>query len=233
MDIPNSNSYEMLIEGFAKGGFTFSGFAERDILASVFGGIAGKDREVFQLAENALACFGSVEGTLSASAKELRKAGLTELEAENVIFISRMIKRAALERYPMPFSADDQPLMESYLKTLFACENKELMYMFPAKGRMICACIRLAEGDEKMVQFDQDRLLAHLVGYDGYVLAHNHPNASCQPSRADVVAGKYLAGKLKKAGFDHICHYTVGKDGVGIVLGEPNYIEIFLRGADY
>lgn len=229
MDKPDNGIIKALGERFAENGSVFDGFDEQDILAVLFGSIIGGERAA-ELARSCTALFGSVEGTLGALPEELLRAGFTELEAENLIFLSRTLKRAALERYPLPINISDGKKVEGLLRALFTCERREVLYLFPVKGKLLTACHRMAEGSEIMVQFNYERAVSLLEGSTGYILAHNHPNSSCQPSRADVSAAKYTAGKLKLLGFEHICHYTVGKDGVGIVLDKPNYIEILMDG---
>ncbi len=220
-----------LFDRFTENGSSFEGMSERDILRTLFGSILGSRRDVDSIAENVLFRFGSIRAFLGADADELLSSGFTALETENLILLSRLLRRSALERYPLPVPVYDEKAVKGLLTTLFVCEMREVTYLFPVKGNMIVGCCRLAAGSNSSVQFDYGRMVDLLGSATGYILAHNHPGSSCKPSAMDVSSARFIAGKLKMLGYDHICHYTLGDDGIGIVLGRPNYLQLMMDGS--
>ncbi len=209
---------------------SLDGFTEQEVLCALLSYVKGCKQNSLELAGKVLEKFGSLERFFAADYKQLVDFGFSEDAADELLFSAAFIKKAALEKFKFPFKYSEA-LMKEYLLTLFKCCGNEKMYLMPVKRGRVTGSYLISEGDPESVKLDHEKMIPLLEKSDGYILAHNHPNASCKPSEADKSAAKYIAIKLKKLGFEHICHYTVGIDGIDVVLGRPNYLALLMDGS--
>lgn len=223
-----------LLDIFAKNGYSFKGSSMQRILHMLLLECMKDKSKASVMADSLIEDLGDIYRILFADIALLCSSGLLREEAENLIMIGAVFSRISSDGYPLPLNINDHKLFESYLRALFRFDFVEKLYAFPVIDGKIVDCCYISEGDERSMKFNFDHILKQLAAYpecSSYILAHNHPNGMSKPSASDISSTKILAAKLKMLGYDLIGHYTVGYDGMDIVLEDMNYVEyLFDRG---
>lgn len=219
-----------LLDAFERNGYSFKGFSKHRILHMLLlECMKDKNKDkASELADSLLYDVGDMTGILFADTALLCGAGLEPDEADNLMLIGALFSHISTEGFPFPLDINDRALFESYLKALFRFELVEKLYVFPVIDNGIVDCCYVSEGDDSSMRFNFNSVLKLLTAYpecNSYILAHNHPKGRSKPSAADISSTKILAARLKMLGFDLIGHYTIGSDGVDVVLEDMNYVE--------
>ena len=194
------------------------GFAEHEILELILT-LCIPRRDVKDLAKALLKKFGTIRSVLDAKPEQLRSfSGLGE--ASTVCF---MLIKAFSEYYlqqrttEQPIFTNNAVLVQFWQSRLgsFHHEVFEIAYLDAGYRLLEDGIERLEEGIAERTHVYQQKILksALLRGASHFVLAHNHPSGTAQPSQSDLQITQclqYACAILQVRFLDHI---IIAKDG--------------------
>lgn len=178
---------------------------EREALA-VFLELAGIRAD----ADALLAAYGSLYRLVTAPIGRHRREGLDERLMALLSLVAETDTYRAAERKVPP--AEDTVAIGQYLTAYFRALSKErvLLLLFDGEGRHIATeAVGAGSVGEANVS---SRLLAENALFSGAVqavLAHNHPNGSCDPSTEDTDITSHISRALGGIGVELLRHYIV------------------------
>lgn len=169
-----------------------------------------------ELAHRLLDKFGSLSGVLDASMEELMEvpgvgkhcAVLMKVVVE--VGRSYFLNEKKKERFTTVAEA-----AEYIIKVLYAKKN-ELFYLFCLdSGLHLLGYKCISEGSVEQVPVDMRKVVSTVLNLNAVyvILAHNHPNGTARPSRADIELTQQIANTLAPLNIavcDHII--TAGND---------------------
>ena len=203
------------------------GFAPHQVLEMIlFYCIPRQDTN--PLAHRLLERFGTVDGVLRASPKELKKVeGVSDGIA---MYLSLFL---SLDRYCQMEKTQDAKILKSvedcgyYLLPRFDNLPRETVYLLcmDAKCKVLC-CKKLGEGSVNSAAVPIRRIveLALEESASVVVLAHNHPSGVAVPSGDDVQTTRRLAVALDAVGVELLDHIIVA-EGEFVSLLQSGYYD--------
>lgn len=228
MDRPEVTLKRELLNSFAANDYSLNGLSSHRIAQMLLLECMKDKSKASDMADQLIKDMGDIKNILFSDIACLCSAGLMHEEAENLVMIGAVFSRISADSVSLSIDLSDRKAFADYLDALFRFELVEKLYVFPVVNNRIVDCCFIFEGDEKSIKFNLKHIVKLLAGYpecSSYILAHNHPNKLSEPSPSDITATKILASELKLLGYDLIGHFTVGSDGMDVVLEDMNYVE--------
>lgn len=180
---------------------------ERQLLALALGyAVPGAD--VFGLSNQLLDRFGTLDGVLSASDKDLADAAGLPREALTLLRLLSLVARReeGADLRPVLSTVEEQV---DYLRPLFLRQRRERLYLLclDAADRLL-ACEFLGEGSDCVVHLDAElvRKFVRRSGAQAVVLAHSHPSGMALPSQEDISSTRSCRSDLAELGVDLLDH---------------------------
>ncbi len=175
-------------------------------------------KDVKPLAKQLLARFGSLGSVLSASEVELVKVDGVKLSTavllQTVFVCVKHILKREMQNKPVMSSWED---IENYCYALLGRETKECVYIIPldANCRVIDA-IRVQKGTVDQSAVYVREVLEILIANHAisFLMVHNHPSGSSQPSRADLAITATLRETTKKMSIKMLDHLIISPKGL-------------------
>lgn len=155
--------------------------------------------------------FGSLEAVLTATVRELEEIpGIGKNAAALITLVRDIYKKGQMslvkEKTTLPKIRD----MAEYLKPRFINELNEVLIMLclDTKRRVIC-CQEVSRGSvnevDSSIRFITETALRNRA--TSVVIAHNHPDGDCSPSREDDLFTEYCMKAMNAVGLrleDHL-----------------------------
>ena len=139
--------------------------------------------------------FGSLRGVLEADLKDLLE--VEEVGESTAFFLKQILylwKRCE-NSHASGIVLDSISKLGTYLTTLFGGEKNEAVYllMLGQKAELI-ACRKLFDGSITACESNARKIAEIALSYGAHriILAHNHAEASAEPSDSDVSVTRYL-----------------------------------------
>lgn len=172
--------------------------------------------------------FGSLHGVLSAEPTALKSVpGMTDNAVVMILFLRQFYTEAVSEHFT------GQPLdsfggAKSFFQQIYAFEaNEVLRVLFLDDNLCIKRLATLREGFKNAVTVPVRQVseLSFAERSKTIVMAHNHPNCTCEPSDEDIAVTRHLVRVFRGMEIDLIDHIIVGWNGAyslrenGVFLG--------------
>ncbi len=171
-----------------------------------------------ELADLLLDTFGSFQKVLEASVKDLRKIVVLNDENKRSLALFKQIGEyyyfiRALDKTKL----DNTQKLVNYFIDLLILKQKEFFYIIGLNNDYELLCLKkLAEGIESQVFVSKEALEDFCLDnprVKHIVVAHNHPFATCEPSREDDISTNKIKNWAEEISIDFIDHIIVGVDG--------------------
>ena len=163
--------------------------------------------------------FGSLSGVLEAEADELIKVSGIGENAASMIKLFQMLSRrysVSAFSYENKILLNDSKKMLAYFKELYLGEKREVLYAIALDNEMILQNKEIInKGVDNSVDISP-RMLAEFAfrsNCSSIVIAHNHPQGTSLPSKADIKSTIYIHEALKNMDIHLLDHIVVGRDG--------------------
>lgn len=193
-------------------------FQDHQILeALLFYSVANGDTN--PAAHRLLERFGSFCGVINADYDELCSVmGVGENSALLINLVRMIASKYVRESC---FSSDGQvfestAMLKQYFEGVYiGCKSEKVYALALDDNLKFLRQTVLSEGSADKVPVSPRMILDFVIknNCSRVVLAHNHPNGSCLPSREDVSITTELASSLNKLEVELVDHIIVGKDG--------------------
>ncbi|MCL2109617.1 MAG: DNA repair protein RadC [Oscillospiraceae bacterium] len=171
-----------------------------------------------ELAHRLIAHFGSFTAVICADYDALREIKGVGEHAASMICLFRMAARYfIMEKGGEIISLEGSATLNNYCAAMFLdAKNEQIHCVFLDSDLNLIKSEKICEGDFGKVQLSLRSFLKQVFksGTDRVVIAHNHPNGGCIPSKNDIEITEELFKFLKKIDIELIDHIIVGKDGV-------------------
>lgn len=168
------------------------------------------------IAHNLINRFGSVAGVLKAEPKELTEVSGIGMHAATLLKLQAALAKVYYTSVPQrPRLSNMKEAADFIVKQLFEYKS-EVFYAFALDINLgLLGYKQIAEGDIDMVPVELKKLASFALDMNAafLILAHNHPNGSVLPSRADIHLTRQIVSGMSPLGIgvcDHII--TSGKN---------------------
>ncbi len=161
--------------------------------------------------------FGSLTGVLEAAPEDLMKVeGVGERSASLIKLIAPVCKRYLKDR-----SEHNRPMVKEreygpFMSRFFVGEKDEAVYVAALDNkRCVLATRCVGRGSVNATAVSARKIVEFAVQTNAaaIILAHNHPNGSALPSRADVKTTSHVRTVLEFLGIELVDHVIVsGED---------------------
>lgn len=212
---PHTGHRERLRQRYLTAGL--EGFAPHEVLELLLM-YAIPRRDVNPLAHRLIAHFGSLHAVLQAAPEDLRTVeGVGEQAA---VLLSMMVPLFRAYRQSVadkPRQMQTQADIQSYCEALLLGERYEQLYVIGLDAaRRVLAVTHVSQGDEGETAVYPRRIMAALLrcGAASAVLAHNHPQGSAAPSKADRDLTEALSAMLAGVSIQLTDHVIVAPNEV-------------------
>ena len=174
--------------------------------------------DVNPLAHKLVDRFGNVANVIDADINELQSvAGIGDRGAKAIAGLNILFNKVNDCRAMKYKVLDKVELISDYFEELMRFMTTENMYIVGIDHQYrVIGKKRLTNGSVKNVGIGP-MTIANFISSTkpaGVILAHNHPNGYCTPSRADVEATEALIPVFENLGVAFIEHIIVGNDGI-------------------
>lgn len=184
-------------------------------------------KDVKPLAYALISKFGSLEGVLTASPKELCEIdGIGEETALAISLIKPIAERGLLEQRSKRKTLKSYSEFCDYCYDFFKFETNEKLLMITLdNGNHIKNRHTFSSGNSNEISVPIAQLVRAVTidGASSVLLAHNHPGCSCQPSASDISYTIELNSVLKKLGIYLLDHIVFGEDGCNSIKKYANF----------
>lgn len=179
-------------------------------------------KDVKPIAYSLINTFGSLEGVLCATPKELMMVnGIGEQSAIAISLIKVIMSKVNTLESSKNKKITGYKDASSYCYDFFKYENVEkLMLITLDNTNSIINRYIIDSGSANELNVPISKILRHITLDDAssVILAHNHPHGVSKPSAADISYTVELNGMLKKLGINFMDHIVFGTDGATSVL---------------
>lgn len=171
-----------------------------------------------EIAHELLKVFGSFSAVFNAPLQELEKIKYLGKDSAKMlsqfknIFIYYNHNRAKQIK-----NVKNLLTMSAYFYNMLIEEPLEHLYAMSLDDKGNIKAIKLLSvGTEKLLTIDKSELANFLFATKGKVLllAHNHPNATCMPSKSDDESTQMIKEWMNSISLKLLDHLIVGYDGV-------------------
>ena len=172
-----------------------------------------------ELAHDLIDRFSSLVNVLNADYESLLEFKGVGENTACMICLFRMITRLFIMRSTENAITElnNTEALNNYCSALFLGAGVEQIYcIFLDDSLNLLNSEKICDGSLSKVEIKLLDMIAaiHKSKSSSIVIAHNHPNGSCMPSRTDVDVTEKISSLFKELGIRLIDHVIVGKDGV-------------------
>lgn len=212
---PHDGHKERMREKFLKSP-GFETFAEHEILELMLNYILIR-QNTNEIAHALIDKFGSLDGVLRASIKELCE--IKGIGMRCAVFLKmqyallRYYNSKIADNAPSPGNVSEEALMK--LMPLFSKLNVEKMYIVTITNANKIKNIKcIAEGETSTVYVSRKKIVTECLmdNAEAVIIAHNHPGGKLRPSDEDMTFTKQVNSALKNIEIKLIEHYIIGED---------------------
>ena len=179
-------------------------------------------KDVKPIAYDLINTFGSLEGVLCASPRELMFVdGIGEQSAIAISLIRVLMSKVNTLESNKKKKLKGYKDVCSYCYDFFKYEKVEKLMLITLDNTNSIISRHIVDSgsaNELNVPMSKIIRIINLDGASSVILAHNHPHGSSKPSAADISYTIELNGILKKLGVHLLDHVVLGEDGSSSVL---------------
>ena len=174
-------------------------------------------KDTNEIAHDLIKTFGSFYNVFNASVKELEK--IKNLGKDSALMLSQF--KQIFHYYKIDALKNQKQIknnfeLNQYFYTLLQNLDKEHLYVIAINDNdAIVATRLLSVGTNKLITLEKRDLadFAFTNKVRKIALGHNHPVASCNPSKADDESTGKIQSWLNTIGVELVDHIVVGNDG--------------------
>ncbi|MFW2177346.1 MULTISPECIES: RadC family protein [unclassified Moraxella] len=190
--------------------------SDSEILA-IFLRTGTKDHSAIELARGLIERFGSLAGLLSAPSEEVMAChGIGTAKYAQILASLEMGKRYLASQVKASPTLASSQLVKDYLTTQLRHLKREVFaVLFLSNELTLIQFEILFTGGISSCSVCVREVLKNALKYGAsqLIIAHNHPNTSAQPSKADLQLTQALSKACELVDMSLIDHIIVGQDG--------------------
>lgn len=176
-----------------------------------------KKADLEMIASNLLEKFGSYQEILDAHYLDLMREGnLSMASAKEISFIRHIADYVRTNKAYKTKSLKTTQEIVDFFKSFMTGKSHEEFYAVGLSKDNDIKCIKkIAVGKSNQVEIEKKDISDFCVlnNVTRVVICHNHPKASCEPSRNDDICTTNIFKWLNSFGIELVDHITVGIDG--------------------
>jgi len=158
--------------------------------------------------------FGSLSAVFDADYDELCSVdGIGEHSATLIKLMPEIWKIYHKEKTELPQNNFSLEEISEYLVHMYSHENTEVIFilMFDNLGRLIDSKKMISVSSNISQQLPLNEVITALISKkaSSFILSHNHPGGSCEPSEDDISFSRYLSDLFSKFDIHMIAHIIV------------------------
>jgi DNA repair protein RadC len=188
-------------------------------------------RDTNEIAHRLLERFGSLNGVLSTSPKDLQAVeGIGESASVLLNLVMQLTRRVLLEQAVERRTLNTPQETGVYAQALFVGERSEKIYLICLdNGLKLLGSADISRGSPNAAILDNRAVLeaAFRMNAANVVLTHNHPSGEAVPSEADIQATAALANLLRSVGIPLLDHWIVAGAEAFSLAGHSKFKGIF------
>ena len=180
-----------------------------------------------EISHHLLARFGSIQGVLSAPAELLKQTpGIGDESATYLRMIGSILPLCVSDSTHTASTVKSAAQAKELMRHKFLSERSECVYLvcLGNNGKVIYS-EKIFQGTGSKVDILPSKIVrtALLCSAVKAILAHNHPNGFCNPSREDLLTTNLLYEELRRVDIALMDHIIVAPDGV-FSMAESNML---------
>ncbi len=214
MDAPHEGHRQRLRERFLKMGFdSFEPHEMFELLLTY--SIPRKNTNL--IAHRLIDTFGSVSAVFDASIEALMSVdGISENSATLIKMIPQMLRFYETGMDTTKCLNTIEKVREYFSVAFIGLTKEEFKVCCLDNGLNVISNTTVSKGTNKSasVYARQIAEAAFKANSTNIIIAHNHPDASCNPSDADKLLTRQIRSSLKAIDIEILDHIIVGRDGV-------------------
>lgn len=189
-------------------------------------------RDTNEIAHRLLNHFGSLTNVLDAPTEELCKVdGIGQSSAVLISLVAQLARRYLAEQSNEAISFHSTQQFRQYVISKFIGQKSEIVYLFclDNAGHLLHSC-PVSLGTKYAVNLDNRTLLEIAFRHNAtkIVMAHNHPNGVCSPSRSDVQLTEAAVRLYQDVNIQLLDHLIVAGGECCSMASNPKFGRIFL-----
>lgn len=175
--------------------------------------------------------YGTLDNIFNADLDELENVkGLGEASAIMFHVVGKIHNKINQDKQTERVLLNSSTKAVNFIRERIAREKNEtfLVITLDSANRVI-NCHRVSDGTQMEVNFNRQKMFRKILNDDAYgvILAHNHPNATAEPSGADQDTTLMVLGVLRKMGIKLKDHIIVSPDDSFCMSGSIKYSNYF------
>lgn len=175
--------------------------------------------------------YKTLDNIFSADIDELsRVKGLGEASAIMVHLVSKIHKRIEQEQQAEKVKLNTSAKAVKYVADRIGNSKKEQFLVITLdNANQVINCHNVSDGDQVHVDFDKQKMFRKVLNDDafGVILAHNHPNAKAEASKADVNVTVEVLNIFRKLGIKLKDHIIVNETDSYCMSGDIDHANYF------
>lgn len=160
--------------------------------------------------------FGGFSEVFNASYDELLSvSGVGENTAFFIKFIPQLISMFTAKSYEGLQLTNSETMCKFFMTQFLGANVEQLRLLCLGDDLTFKKSVLISEGDACSTSVNIQKVVQSALSASSsrIVLAHNHPNSSCEPSKADLAVHNELESVLKSLNIELVDNIVVGKDG--------------------
>lgn len=160
--------------------------------------------------------FGGFSEVFNASYDELLSvSGVGENTAFFIKFIPQLISMFTAKSYEGLQLTNSETMCKFFMTQFLGANVEQLRLLCLGDDLTFKKSVLISEGDACSTSVNIQKIVQSALSASSsrIVLAHNHPNSSCEPSKADLAVHNELESVLKSLNIELVDNIVVGKDG--------------------
>ena len=161
--------------------------------------------------------FGGFSEVFNASYDELLSVnGVGENTAFFIKFIPQLISMFTAKSYEGLQLSNSETMCKFFMTQFLGANVEQLRLLCLDDDLTFKKSVLISAGDACSTSVNIQKIVQSTLSASSsrIVLAHNHPNSSCEPSKADLAVHDELESVLKSLNIELVDNIVVGKDGV-------------------
>lgn len=194
-----------------------STLSEKEATIFMLSYVIHKKIDLEKLATSLLEKFGSYQEILDAHYVDLMNEGnLSMASAKEISFLRHITDYIRMSKAYKTKSLKTTQDIVNFFKSFMTGKSHEEFYAVAlSKDNDIKGIKKIAVGKTNQVEIEKKDIsdFCALKNATRVVICHNHPKASCEPSRNDDICTTNIFKWLNSFGIELVDHITVGIDG--------------------
>lgn len=180
--------------------------------------LSDKRRDVRPIAKELINIFGSLNGVMNATIKELTSIkGIGNIAAHNIKLVKAIAEYLPREKFVTLDILSSVNAVKDFCKIHYAAlKNEELRCIFLNNQNILIKEQLLQKGTSTNAIFEYSTLLKKIFHFNatGIILIHNHPSGTTEFSQADINMTRDLSDFLKRINIRLLDHFLYAKNKI-------------------